>query len=344
MSGRPDTYASTTESKTNRIDRSRPALTARELPRVDDRDGAALAARPELDPPVLLGEDRVVAAEPRARAGTEPRPALADDDHPGFDLLAGEDLHAEHLRVRVAPVARGSESFLVCHLLRLLRRRLCRRSRSRLGRSLGLLAGVRLLGRRRATRLLADRLDLHLRELRPKAVVAPIAGALLVLADPDLVAEDVADDPGRHLNVLWGKLRLPVAAEEQDLGMEALLLVEGEPVHEKLLALLDAVLLAAELHDRVRHRKRRDARRPRILAKWPSSRPQAARREPPASSRPACADGAHPGSPAESSCEVRPAGRRSARRSRRHSCRDARRGRGSSAARPRPLQTRPRRS
>jgi hypothetical protein len=34
-----------------------------------------------------------------------PVPALANEDHPGLDLLAGEDLHAEHLRVRVAPVA-----------------------------------------------------------------------------------------------------------------------------------------------------------------------------------------------------------------------------------------------
>ena len=44
----------------------------------------------------------------RARAGAEPRAALADDDHAGLDLLAGEDLHAEPLGVRVAPVASRS--------------------------------------------------------------------------------------------------------------------------------------------------------------------------------------------------------------------------------------------
>ena len=65
--------------------------------------------------PGALGEDRVVAAEAGARAGAEPRPALADEDHALLDLLAGEDLHAEHLRVRVAAVPRRTESLLVRH-------------------------------------------------------------------------------------------------------------------------------------------------------------------------------------------------------------------------------------
>src|SRR5262249_10146469 len=83
--------------------------------RLDDRDSAALAARPELDLAVLRGEDRVVAADARTGARPEARSALANDDHPGLDVLAGEDLHAEHLRVRVAPVAARSESLLVRH-------------------------------------------------------------------------------------------------------------------------------------------------------------------------------------------------------------------------------------
>src|SRR5690349_7569362 len=57
----------------------------------------------------------MVAAEAGALAGAELGPALADDDHPGLDLLAGEDLHAQHLRLRVADVPRRAESFLVRH-------------------------------------------------------------------------------------------------------------------------------------------------------------------------------------------------------------------------------------
>src|SRR5438270_282908 len=77
---------------------------------------AALAAPPELHAAVAQREDRVVAAEARPRAGAEPRAALAHDDRPGAHLLAGEDLHAEHLRVRVAPVARRAETLLMRHL------------------------------------------------------------------------------------------------------------------------------------------------------------------------------------------------------------------------------------
>src|SRR6185436_18810802 len=60
-------------------------------------------------------KDRVVATKTRARAGAELRPALTHDDHPCPDGLAGEDLHTEALRLRVAPVARRSETLLVRH-------------------------------------------------------------------------------------------------------------------------------------------------------------------------------------------------------------------------------------
>src|SRR5207248_11272954 len=69
------------------------------------------------------GEDRVVAAATGALARAELRAALPNEDHPGLDLLTGEDLHAEHLRVRVAAVPRRAESLLVCHLSLLLFRR-----------------------------------------------------------------------------------------------------------------------------------------------------------------------------------------------------------------------------
>ena len=118
---------------------------------------------------------------------------------------------------------------------------------------------------RSARRLLADRLDLDLRQLGAEAVVAPVAGPPAVLADQDLVAELVADDLGRHLDALRRELGLAVAADEQHLRVEGLALVDGEPVHEEPLALLDAVLLAAEFHDRIRHKNRRVDRAGRAL-------------------------------------------------------------------------------
>src|SRR5262249_39673999 len=82
---------------------------------VDDGDRPPLAARAELDAAVARGEDRVVAADARAGAGAETRPALADEDHARLDFLPVEELHAEPLPLRVAPVLRGTETFLVCH-------------------------------------------------------------------------------------------------------------------------------------------------------------------------------------------------------------------------------------
>src|SRR4029077_12778201 len=84
-------------------------------PLVVDFDGAALAALSEGDRARPLREDRVIANEACARPRPELCPALADDDHPRLDRLAREDLHAQHLRLRVAAVARRSESLLVRH-------------------------------------------------------------------------------------------------------------------------------------------------------------------------------------------------------------------------------------
>src|SRR5579862_8494406 len=85
------------------------------LLRVDNADEAALAARAERDLAVALREDRVVLADAGAGAGAEARAALADEDHPRRHVLAGEQLHAEHFRVRVAAVPRRAESLLVRH-------------------------------------------------------------------------------------------------------------------------------------------------------------------------------------------------------------------------------------
>jgi hypothetical protein len=42
------------------------------------------------------------------------------------------------------------------------------------------------------------------------------------------------------------EVRLPVASDEQEVRVERLALVGLDPVHEQLLALVDAVLLAAD--------------------------------------------------------------------------------------------------
>ena len=89
------------------------------------------------------------------------------------------------------------------------------------------------------------------------AVVAPVARPRLVLADDDLVAELVADDLGGHLDALRGQLGLAVAPDERAPPGGRSCSLHGKPVHDELLALLDAVLLPAEFDDRVRHKNRR---------------------------------------------------------------------------------------
>src|SRR4051812_20824075 len=80
-----------------------------------DRDDAAAAAGRELHRARGAGVQRVVAAHADALAGLEAAAALADDDLAAGDGLAGEHLHAEALRVRVAAVAGRAEALLVCH-------------------------------------------------------------------------------------------------------------------------------------------------------------------------------------------------------------------------------------
>src|SRR4029453_7697998 len=100
----------------HRWERARARRASPDLPRLSrDRDEAPIARATELDGAVSEREDRVVAAEAGARAGPELCPALADDDHSRLPGLAPDTLHAESLRLGVATVARGAESFLVRH-------------------------------------------------------------------------------------------------------------------------------------------------------------------------------------------------------------------------------------
>src|ERR671931_785351 len=140
-------------------------------------------------------------------------------------------------------------------LLRLLRRGRLARRRLRLRRGLRLRLRGRLrlllLGLLRRRLLRADRLDLDLRQGRPEAGVPPVARLWPVLADPDLVAAHVADDPRRHEAGLRAQVGLAVAADEQDVRRERLAFGGAEPVDEQPLSLVDAVLLAADGDDRV---------------------------------------------------------------------------------------------
>src|SRR2546422_3115569 len=84
-------------------------------PLLSDGDGPALARLGESELAVALGEDRVVLADPGAGARAEARSALANDDHSCLHHLAVEQLDAEALRIRVAPVSGGAKTFLMSH-------------------------------------------------------------------------------------------------------------------------------------------------------------------------------------------------------------------------------------
>src|ERR671927_254827 len=88
-----------------------PVFAPKQKPELCDRNNPALAAGVELHDAGARGEDRVVAAGAGARL--EAGAALADDDLPARHLLTREQLDAQALRDRVAPVPAGSETFLV---------------------------------------------------------------------------------------------------------------------------------------------------------------------------------------------------------------------------------------
>src|SRR5581483_5516260 len=90
-------------------------------------------------------------------------------------------------------------------------------------------------------------------ELGAVAAVSFEDGALLVLADPDLLALRTAHDFRGHLRPLRRELGFAVAADEEHRRVERLAVCVRELVHEQPLPFLDAVLLAAEGDDRISH-------------------------------------------------------------------------------------------
>src|SRR5882672_2382391 len=60
-------------------------------------------------------EQRVVLADADIAAGMELGAALANDDRAGRDGLAAEHLDAEHFRLGITAVPRGTAAFFLCH-------------------------------------------------------------------------------------------------------------------------------------------------------------------------------------------------------------------------------------
>src|SRR5215472_11180784 len=137
-----------------------------------DRLAVARASHGIADLAVDEREQRVVTAGADVLAGVELGAALANDDRAGRHRLAAEHLDAEHLRLRVAAVARRAAAFFLCHL------RLLELVRS---------GGV-------------DRADLDLGERLPVALALAVVLALAHLEDADLgmaaMADDARDDAG----------------------------------------------------------------------------------------------------------------------------------------------------
>src|SRR6266571_1012692 len=119
-----------------------------------DADAAPVLAHPFVVDVARDGREQgVVAAYADAASGRDLRAALADQDRSGVDELSAVDLHPEHLRVRVAAVARRTSALLVCQLLSLP---LAPPARGLLGR-LGCLFGFRFRGLRFRSRLFLRR-------------------------------------------------------------------------------------------------------------------------------------------------------------------------------------------
>src|SRR5262249_32197174 len=60
-------------------------------------------------------EQRVVLAETDVLAGFDASAALANDNRSAGDQLAAKGLHAQPLRVGIAPVFRTAKTFFMCH-------------------------------------------------------------------------------------------------------------------------------------------------------------------------------------------------------------------------------------
>ena len=61
------------------------------------------------------GEQSVIVTAAHIVAGVEMSAALTDDDLAGLDELTAKTLNAQTLSIRIAAVAGGTKTLLVCH-------------------------------------------------------------------------------------------------------------------------------------------------------------------------------------------------------------------------------------
>jgi len=208
----------------------------------DAHEATALAVVFELDNALGEGEERVVLPEPDVGARLPTCSVLAQDDLAAAHDLSAKALHAEALRVAVAPVSAGTLAFLVCHVSRLLLR--CPQGRS--------------LEHERARALDVDRVDLERRLILSVPPGLPVVLAVLELEDAHLVvahlAHNRANDRGRG-HRRGSDLRATVSRDHEDFG-EGDLVAHG--THQTLnvdrFARLYSVLLATSLDDCVHRR------------------------------------------------------------------------------------------
>src|ERR1700690_1873017 len=73
------------------------------------------SAAAELDDYGDLGRQGVILAQADMGAGLDARTPLPDNDRSAGHQLPAESLHAEALRVRIAPIFRTAQTFFMCH-------------------------------------------------------------------------------------------------------------------------------------------------------------------------------------------------------------------------------------
>ena len=101
-----------------------------------------------------------------------------------------------------------------------------------------------------------DRADLEAGEVRAGAIAALVAALRLELQPVDLLSLLVAGHDRLDLHpaeVAAVEHGLVAVGEQQRLEVDLVALVRGHAVDEDRIALLDAVLLTADSHDRVAH-------------------------------------------------------------------------------------------
>ena len=81
----------------------------------DAHEATAVAFIPEIDDSVDFRKERVIASDADILAGVEARATLANDDRPTGHELTSEALDAQHLRLRIATIARRALSLFMCH-------------------------------------------------------------------------------------------------------------------------------------------------------------------------------------------------------------------------------------